>query len=84
MRSHVDAYSLAGEILMDIQAHNLVACHISLDLVVPLQDQEEMVEVLDAHLFNSKTIDDEAKLYWPPFVFPKAWCCSGFIVALLF
>jgi hypothetical protein len=39
------------------------------DLVVPWQDQEEMVEVLDAHLFNTKIIEDEAKLNWPSFVF---------------
>jgi hypothetical protein len=59
-------------------------CHIGLDLVVPLQDQEEMVEVLDAHVYSTKIINNEAKLYWPPFVFPKAWCCRGFIVALFF
>jgi hypothetical protein len=69
---------------LDIQACNLVTCHIGVDFVVPLQDQEEMVEVFDAHAFNAKTINGEAKLYWPPFVFPKAWCCSSFIVALLF
>jgi hypothetical protein len=43
-----------------------------------------MVEVLGAHIFNAKIIDDEAKLYWLPFVFPKAWSGSGFVVALLF
>jgi hypothetical protein len=43
-----------------------------------------MVEVLDAHVFNTKIINNEAKLYWPSFVFPKALSCSGFIVALLF
>jgi hypothetical protein len=75
---------LAGEIPLDIQTCNLVACHIGLYLVVPLQDQEVMVEVLNAHVFNAKILDNEAKLYWLPFVFPKAWCCSGFIVALLF
>jgi hypothetical protein len=37
---------LAGEIPLDIEARNLVACHIGLDLVVPLQYREEMVEVL--------------------------------------
>jgi hypothetical protein len=52
--------------------------------VVPLQDREKMVEVLNAHIFNAKIIDDEAKLNWPPFVFPKAWCGSGFVVALFF
>jgi hypothetical protein len=43
-----------------------------------------MVEVLNTHVFNAKIIDNEAKLYWPTFVFPKAWCCSGFVAALLF
>ncbi len=81
---HVDAYSLAGEIPLDIQAHNLVACHIGLDLVVPLQDREKMVEVLDAHIFNAEIIDNEAKLNWVPFVFPKAWYGSSFVVALCF
>jgi hypothetical protein len=68
---------------LDIQARNLVACHIGLE-VVPLQDQEEMVEVLNAHVFNAKIVKDEAKLYWLPLMFPKAWCCSSFGVALLF
>jgi hypothetical protein len=43
-----------------------------------------MVEVLDVHVFNANIIEDEAKLYWLPFVFSKAWCCSSFVVALLF
>jgi hypothetical protein len=43
-----------------------------------------MVEVLDGHVLNAKIIDDEAKLNRLPFVFPKTWCCSRFVVALLF
>ncbi len=69
---------------MNIQDHNLVACHIGLDLAVSLQDREEMVKVFDAHVLNAKIINNEAELYWPPFVFPNIWCCSGFVVALLF
>jgi hypothetical protein len=48
-----------------------------LDLVVPLQDCKKMVEVLNAHIFDAEITNDEAKLNWPTFVFPKAWCGSG-------
>jgi hypothetical protein len=58
IRLHVNAYSLAGEVPLDIYAHNLVACHIGLDLVVLLQDHKEMVEVLHSHIFHSKIVDD--------------------------
>jgi hypothetical protein len=39
-----------------------------------------MVEVFNAHLLNTKIIDDEAKLFQLPIVSPKAQCCSGFVV----
>ena len=56
---------------------------IGLDLVVLFQEHEEVVEVLNAHILNTKVIHDEAKLD-PPLVSPKTRSGVGFIVALFF
>jgi hypothetical protein len=69
---------------LDVDARNFVTRHIGLDLVVLFQEHEEVVEVLNAHILNTKAIHDEAKLDWMPLVSPKTWSGVGFIVALFF
>ena len=69
---------------MDIDARNFVTHHVGLDLVVLFQEHEEVVEVLNAHILNTKVIHDEAKLDRMPLVSPKTRSGVGFIVALFF
>ena len=69
---------------MDVDARNFVARHIGLDLVVLFQEREEVVEVLNAHILNTKVIHNEAKLDRTPLVSPKTRSGVGFIVALFF
>ena len=69
---------------MDIDARNFVTHHVGLDLVVLFQEREEVVEVLNAHILNTKVIHDEAKLDRMPLVSPKTRSGVGFIVALFF
>jgi hypothetical protein len=52
--------------------------------VVFFQEREEVVEVLNAHILNTKVIHDEAKLDRTPLVSPKARSGVGFILALFF
>jgi hypothetical protein len=65
-------YPLAREVPLDIDACNFVVCHIGLDLVVLFQEREEVVEMFDAHVLNTKVISDEAKLDRTPLVSPKS------------
>ncbi len=69
---------------MDVDARNFVPRHIGLDLIVLFQELKEVVEMLNAHILNTKVIHDEAKLDWTPLVFPKTRGGVGFIVALFF
>jgi hypothetical protein len=69
---------------LDVDARNFVTHHIGLDLVVLFQEREEVVEVLSAHILNTKVIHDEAKLDQTPLVSPKTRSGVGFIVALFF
>ncbi len=71
------------EVPLDVDARNFVARHIGLDLVVLFQECEEVVEVFNAHILNTKVIHDEAKLD-PPLVSPKTRSGVGFVVALFF
>ena len=52
--------------------------------MVLFQELEEVVEVLNAHILNTKIIHDEAKLYRMPLVSPKTRSGVGFVVALFF
>ncbi len=69
---------------MDVDARNFVPRHIGLDLMVLFQELEEVVEMLNAHILNTKVIHDEAKLDRTPLVSPKTRSRVGFVVALFF
>ena len=69
---HVNAYPPAQKVPLDVDARNLVASHVGLDLVVFFQEREEMVEMLYANVLNAKVVNDEAKLDWTPLVMPKS------------
>ena len=69
---HVNAYPPARKVPLDVDAHDLVAPYVGLDLVVFFQEREEMVEMLYANVLNAKVVNDEAKLDWTPLVLPKS------------
>ncbi len=69
---------------MDVDARNFVPHHIGLDLMVLFQELKEVVEMLNAHILNTKVIHDEAKLDRTPLVSPKTRSGVGFAVALFF
>jgi hypothetical protein len=69
---------------LDVDARNLVPCHIGLDLMVLFKEFEEVVEMLNAHILNAKVINDETKLDRTPLVSPKARSGMGFVVAFFF
>ena len=52
--------------------------------MVLFQEFEEVVEMLNAHILNTKVIHDETKLDQTPLVSPKTRSGVGFVVALFF
>ncbi len=52
--------------------------------MVLFQEFEEVVEMLNVHIVNTKVIRDETKLDWTPLVSPKTRSGVGFVVALFF
>jgi hypothetical protein len=52
--------------------------------MVNFQELEEVVEVLNSHILNTKVIHNEAKLDWRPLVSPKTRSGVSFVVALFF
>ncbi len=52
--------------------------------MVLFQELDEVVEVLNAHILNTKVIHDEAKLNQMPLVYPKTRSGVDFVVALFF
>ena len=55
----------------DVDTGKLVTCHVELHPVIFLGGVQEMVEVFNTHIFNSKVIDNEADLDGLPFVAPE-------------
>ena len=69
---------------MDVDARDLVARHVGLDLVVFFQEREEMVEMFYANVLNAKVVNNEAKLDRMPLVSPKSRSWVGLVVAFFF
>ncbi len=69
---------------MDVDARYFVPRHIGLDLMVLFQEFEEVVEMLNACILNSKVMNDETTLDRKPLVSPKTRRGVGFVVALFF
>ena len=65
-------YPPARKVPLDVDARDLVAHHVGLDLVVFFQEREEMIEMFYAKVLNAKVVNNEAKLDRAPLVSPKS------------
>ena len=74
-----DAESAAPVVVvpLDGDASEFVSGQVELDAMVFLEEIDEEVKMLNAHIFNAKVVDDEAELKGTPFVAPEARgrCC---------
>ncbi len=52
-------------------AATLIASHVVLHTMEFLEDTKEIVEVFEAHIFNTKVVYNKAELDEPPFVAPE-------------
>ena len=61
---HADTTAAARIIPLDGDASKFVAGHVELDAMVFLEEIQEEIKVLDANVFDTKVIDNEAELDW--------------------
>jgi hypothetical protein len=55
----------SGQVIpLDGDASKFVAGHVELDAMVFLEEIQEEIKVLDANVFDTKVIDNEAELDW--------------------
>ncbi len=68
---HPDA-ALAGSIVpFNVHARKFIAGHVVLHDMEFLEDTKEVVEVFQAHVFDTKVVNNEAELDVSPFVLPE-------------
>ncbi len=68
---HPDA-ALAGSIVpFNVHARKFIAGHVVLHAMEFLEDTKEVVEVFQAHVFDTKVVNNEAGLDVSPFVLPE-------------
>ncbi len=77
---HTDAAAPANIVPFNVNTGKLVTCHVELHPVIFLEEVQEMNEVFDTHVFNTKVIDNEAELELLPFVVPETRSGSRFVV----
>ena len=78
---HTDATALANIVPLDVNPCKLVTCHVDLYTVKFLEKVQEMIELFNFHVFNTKVVNYEAELDGLPFVAPETRSESRFVVA---
>ena len=78
---HTDATATICIVPFDIDTRKLISGHVELDSVEFLENVQEVVEVFDSDVFDTKVIYDEAELDGMPFVAPETRGGFKFIIA---
>ncbi len=81
---YADTAALASIVPFDVDTGKLVTCHVELHRMIFLEEVQEMVEVFDTHIFNTKVIDNEAELDGSPFVAPETRSGRRIVVTFAF
>jgi hypothetical protein len=79
---HAESAAPARIIPFDGDACQFDASHVELHTMEFLEELQEVVEMLNANVFDTKVIHNEAELKRMPFVAPETWCGSSFVEAL--
>ncbi len=67
---HADAAALTSIVPLDIDASKLVPSYVKLNSMIFFEKIQEVVEVFDPNIFDTKVIHNEAELNGAPFVAP--------------
>ena len=76
---HAEAAAPVQVVPLDVNASQFVTSQIELDAMKFLEKVHEVVEVLDADVFDTKVVDNETELEGTPFVAPEARCGGCFV-----
>jgi hypothetical protein len=68
---HTDAAAMGYVVPFNANACKLIAGHVVLHSMEFLEDTEEVVEVFEAHIFNTKVVYNKTELDGPPLVAPE-------------
>ncbi len=79
---HAESAAPARIIPFDGDACQFVASHVELHTMEFLEELQEVVEMLNVNVFDTKFIHNEAELKRMPFVAPETWHGSSFVEAL--
>jgi hypothetical protein len=71
---HTDAAAADSVVPFNVNASKFIACHVVLHTMEFLENAEEVVEVFQAHVFDTKVVYDETELDGSPFVAPETRC----------
>ncbi len=78
---HTDATATICIVPFDIDTRKHISGHVELDPVEFLENLQEVIEVFDSDVFDTKVIHDEAELDGSPFVAPETRGGFNFIKA---
>jgi hypothetical protein len=79
---HAESAAPARIIPFDGDACKFVASHVEVHTMEFLEELQEVVEMVNANVFYTKVIHNEAELKRTPFVAPETWHGSSFVEAL--
>jgi hypothetical protein len=77
---HTDGAAVGSVVPFNVHASKFIAGHVVLHAMEFLEDAEEVVvEVFQAHVFDTKVVYNETELDGSPFVAAETRCCGRFI-----
>ncbi len=79
---HAESAAPARIIPFDGDACQFVTSHVELHTMELLEELQEVVEILNANIFDTKVIHNKAELKWTPFVVPETRRGNSFVEAL--
>ncbi len=71
---YTDAAATGSVVPFNVHARKFITSHVVLHSMEFLEDTKEVVEVIKAHVFNTKVVYNEAVLDGSPFVAPETGC----------
>ena len=70
---HANATAFVDVVPFDVNPSKFVPCHWALNSVVFFEDIQQVVEVFQDNILDTKIVNKEAKLDWQSFVKPQSW-----------
>jgi hypothetical protein len=71
---HTDAAAAGSVVPFNVHSIKFIPGHVVLYAMEFLEDTKEVIEVLKAHVFNTRGVYNEAELDGSPFVVPETGC----------